>query len=64
MIDANTLTEMRMEDPRPTYEYLVKQLAERHPQLAYLHLVEPGTNGNADCPVLYGEVNTLSLSNS
>jgi NADPH2 dehydrogenase len=47
---------MRMEDPKPTYEYLVKQLAERHPNLAFLHLVEPGVKGNVDCVALSGEV--------
>ncbi|KAI0686453.1 hypothetical protein BC835DRAFT_1288004 [Cytidiella melzeri] len=38
--------EMRMEDPKPTYEYLVKQLTERYPRLAFLDVVEPGINGN------------------
>jgi len=36
---------MRMEDPIPTFTYLVTQLRERHPNLAYIHLVEPWING-------------------
>ncbi|KAJ7023850.1 hypothetical protein C8F04DRAFT_1133452 [Mycena alexandri] len=38
--------EMGMPDPLPTYSYVVSQLAARHPELAYLHLVEPRVNGN------------------
>lgn len=34
---------MGMEDPIPTFSYLVKHLAELHPDLAYLHVVEPRT---------------------
>lgn len=30
-----------MADPKPTFTYLVSQLAERHPNLAYLHLIDP-----------------------
>jgi len=30
-----------MKDPKPTFTYLVQQLVERYPDLAYLHLVEP-----------------------
>ena len=29
------------EDPVPTFSYLVKELRQRHPDLAYLHVVEP-----------------------
>ena len=36
---------MRMEDPRPTFSYFVSQLKERHPDLAYIHLVEPRIDG-------------------
>ena len=31
---------MRMENPIPTFKYLVEQLAERYPNLAYLHAIE------------------------
>jgi len=37
----NTFQGMRMKDPKPTFTYLVQQLVERYPDLAYLHLVEP-----------------------
>lgn len=30
-----------MEDPIPTYTYLVNELKERYPNLSYLHIVEP-----------------------
>ena len=32
---------MRMEDPVPTYTYLLEQLKERLPELAYLHTITP-----------------------
>lgn len=38
---------MGMADPLPTFSYVVSQLAARHPNLAYLHLVEPRISGNA-----------------
>jgi len=45
-----TSQEMRMEDPliMATFEYLVGQFVQRHPDLAYLHLVEPVVAGNSD----------------
>ncbi|KAI0087192.1 NADH:flavin oxidoreductase/NADH oxidase [Irpex rosettiformis] len=43
--------EMRMDDPKPTYTYLVAQLVERFPNLAYIHVVEPGIQGNSECKV-------------
>ncbi|KAJ6541606.1 NADH:flavin oxidoreductase/NADH oxidase [Mycena capillaripes] len=33
-------------DPKPTYTYLVTQLRDRYPELAYLHVVEPRVNGS------------------
>jgi NADPH2 dehydrogenase len=38
---------MGMADPLPTFSYVISQLAAHHPDLAYLHLVEPRINGNA-----------------
>ena len=38
--------DMRMEDPIPQYTYLVDQLKQRHPSLAYLHVVTPGVQGS------------------
>ncbi|KAF7368594.1 FMN-linked oxidoreductase [Mycena venus] len=39
--------DMGMADPLPTFSYVISQLAARHTNLAYLHLVEPRINGNA-----------------
>lgn len=32
---------MGMQNPKPTYAYLVGQILERHPELAYIHAIEP-----------------------
>ncbi|KAJ8522236.1 hypothetical protein ONZ45_g1185 [Pleurotus djamor] len=37
----STAQEMRMEDPKPTFSYLVSQLRDKFPDLAYLHVAEP-----------------------
>ncbi|VDB88740.1 unnamed protein product [Peniophora sp. CBMAI 1063] len=39
---------MRMPDPIPTFNALVQRLADTQPALAYLHIVEPRVNGEAD----------------
>ena len=41
---------MLMENPVPTYEYLVRRLATDHPGLAFLDIIEPGIAGNDDGP--------------
>lgn len=33
--------DMRMEDPKPTFSYLVTQIRERFSNLSYVHVVEP-----------------------
>ena len=38
--------DMRMDDPRPTFSYLVEQLKQRFPNLAYLHVVSPNAVQN------------------
>ncbi|KAJ7749804.1 hypothetical protein DFH07DRAFT_828423 [Mycena maculata] len=48
--------DMAMADPIPTFSYVISQLAARHPNLAYIHLVEPRINGNTTRPE--GEVGT------
>ena len=53
---------MRMEDPIPTFSYLVQQLAKKHTKLGYIHLVEPRVNGQFDREVPPDEVRR-SLSN-
>jgi len=35
---------MGMKDPVPTYTYLIEQIIQRHPDLAYLHATEPNEN--------------------
>lgn len=32
---------MGMQDPKPTFTYLVGQLVNRHPEFSYLHVIEP-----------------------
>lgn len=48
--------EMLMEDPVPTYTHIVRKLAERHPSLAFLDLVEPGVKGAGDGDTIEGQV--------
>ncbi|KAJ7620249.1 hypothetical protein FB45DRAFT_929793 [Roridomyces roridus] len=40
-----TYQDMLMPDPKPTFTYLATQLAQRHPTLAYIHVVEPRVSG-------------------
>lgn len=51
-----------MVDPRPTFAYLVTQLAARHPALAYLHLIEPRVAGADDREALEDEVRRSMIS--
>ncbi|KAN0084428.1 hypothetical protein V8E55_007932 [Tylopilus felleus] len=37
----NTFQGMKMPDPRPTFAYLVTALRDKHPRMAYLHVIEP-----------------------
>ncbi|KAF8196866.1 hypothetical protein K438DRAFT_1585587 [Mycena galopus ATCC 62051] len=41
-----TWQEMHFDDPLPTYAYLVTELRNRYPDLAYLHVVEPRADGD------------------
>ena len=38
--------DMRMDDPVPQFTYVVEKIRERHPDLAYLHVVGPNGPGN------------------
>ncbi|EPS98169.1 NADH flavin oxidoreductase/NADH oxidase [Fomitopsis schrenkii] len=49
--------DMRMKDPRPQFSYLVSQIAQQHPRLAYIHVVEPRVSGFTDREPLPGETN-------
>ncbi|KAI0636631.1 FMN-linked oxidoreductase [Trametes polyzona] len=40
--------DMRMKNPVPTFSYLVTRIREKHPDLAYIHVVEPGVLGFID----------------
>ena len=40
--------DMGMSDPRPTFAYLASALRDKHPKLAYLHVIEPRVAGIAD----------------
>ena len=51
---------MRMEDPRPTFTYLVSQAKERFPDLAYLHAVEPRVAGNEDIDCDHADSNEFA----
>lgn len=36
---------MAMADPKPTFSYVVSKLRNQHPDLAYIHVVEPRSQG-------------------
>ncbi|CAE6449167.1 unnamed protein product [Rhizoctonia solani] len=36
--------DMGMRNPVPTYTYIISELAKRHSELAYIHMIEPGIN--------------------
>ncbi|KAL1749300.1 hypothetical protein HDZ31DRAFT_27999 [Schizophyllum fasciatum] len=38
----STYQEINMPDPKPSFSYLAKELRDRYPRFAYLHVVEPG----------------------
>ena len=53
--------DMRMADPKPTFSYLVSELAKLHPNLSYIHVVEPRAQGNMDREVQEGEVSLVAF---
>ena len=55
-VEADRCPDMRMEEPIPTFKYLVSRLATDHPNLAYLHVVEPGLSGLNSVQPKRGEV--------
>ena len=42
---------MGMPDPRPTFAYLATALRDKHPKLAYLHVIEPRIAGPSDTDI-------------
>ncbi|KZT71225.1 NADH:flavin oxidoreductase/NADH oxidase [Daedalea quercina L-15889] len=49
--------DMRMADVKPTFSYLVSQLAQKYSDLAYIHVVEPRVSGYIDRETQQGESN-------
>ncbi|KAJ7078061.1 hypothetical protein C8R44DRAFT_97613 [Mycena epipterygia] len=43
----NTRQQSGMADPKPTYAYVVTEIRDRHPDLAYIHVVEPPPDDDA-----------------
>lgn len=48
-----------MADPKLTFSYLVSEIVRRHPNFAFIHVVEPRVEGNIDRRVLEGEVSSF-----
>lgn len=48
-----------MSDPKPTFSYVVSEIARRQPSFAYIHLVEPRVMGSVDRVPKDGEVSTF-----
>ncbi|KAK9461029.1 uncharacterized protein V1516DRAFT_623852 [Lipomyces oligophaga] len=46
---------MKMADPYPTFSYVVSRLQQEHPDLAYVHMVEPRVSGVVARSVQAGE---------
>ncbi|PBK87345.1 FMN-linked oxidoreductase [Armillaria gallica] len=44
----NGWQDMNMKEPKPTFAHLVSQIKTQHPDLAYLHIIEPRIFGNFD----------------
>ncbi|TFK94781.1 NADH:flavin oxidoreductase/NADH oxidase [Polyporus arcularius HHB13444] len=49
--------DMGMKDPIPTFTYLVERLAKEFPDLAYLHVIEPGVSNYWNIPIGPGHSN-------
>ena len=45
-----------MKDPIPTFSYLVSEIAKRHPDFAYVHVIEARFSGGTEREVPEGEV--------
>ncbi|EPS98168.1 hypothetical protein FOMPIDRAFT_1165705 [Fomitopsis schrenkii] len=41
----NDVQDMRMKDPKPQFAYVVSQIAQRFPTLAYIHVIESRVSG-------------------
>ena len=50
---------MRMDDPEPTFSYLVSKIRQLYPKFAYLHVIEPRIAGTVDRDALESESNNF-----
>ncbi|KAE9404759.1 NADH:flavin oxidoreductase/NADH oxidase [Gymnopus androsaceus JB14] len=41
----NTMSGMKMKDPKPTFKHLAQEIKKAHPTLSYIHVVEPRVDG-------------------
>nr|GAT52914.1 predicted protein [Mycena chlorophos] len=48
LLEVYSSQDMHFDNPKPTYTYLVTELRNRFPELAYLHIIEPRVNGHND----------------
>ncbi|KAJ6628272.1 FMN-linked oxidoreductase [Mycena sp. CBHHK59/15] len=48
----NTYQNMGMEDPRPTFAHFVYEIVARHPELAYIHAIEPRVDATVLRPAI------------
>ena len=53
--------DMRMADLKPQFSYLVEQIARRHTDFAYIHVVEPRVSGFTNREPQPGEVRAFHV---
>ena len=53
---------MGMSDPVPTFSYIIRKLAEKHPNLAFVDVREPRVKGDFDLTLPKGEVGNFEIS--
>ncbi|KAH6893969.1 NADH:flavin oxidoreductase/NADH oxidase [Coprinopsis sp. MPI-PUGE-AT-0042] len=53
----STFQDMRMKNPVPQFEHILSSLVKLHPDLAYVHFIEPEISGNISVPAGEGETN-------
>ncbi|KIJ16031.1 hypothetical protein PAXINDRAFT_168669 [Paxillus involutus ATCC 200175] len=46
----STYQDMKMPNPRPTFAYLATALRDKHPNMAYLHVIESRPGGDINAP--------------